>query len=72
MAVPQHPQTILDQTDKDTIRIVEDLIDLLITKGLILESDLPVEAQERLQLRKDQRALIPAEIPPPVPPATST
>ena len=69
MAEPQDPQTILVQTDKDTIRVVEDLIDLLITKGLILESELPTAAQERLQLRKAQRALMPVVPTPPVPPA---
>lgn len=41
--------------DLQQIRIVEDLIDLLTTKGIILFSDLPVAAQEKILRKKIRR-----------------
>lgn len=46
----------LKATDADMPRIVEDLIDTLITKGIIVESDLPQAAQDKLANRKDKRS----------------
>lgn len=41
--------------DLQQIRIVEDLIDLLTAKGIILFSELPVAAQEKILRKKSQR-----------------
>lgn len=65
------PQAILNETDVDTIRIVEDLVNLLISNGTILMSELPQEAQDRLALRAAERLNLPAEAVPPIPPAVS-
>jgi len=46
----------LSQTDDEMIRVVEDVIDLLIKKNLILLTDLPAAAQQKLILRKRLRA----------------
>ena len=42
----------LTVTDNDLIRIIEDLIDLLVKKNLIMYTELPAEAQKKLQLRR--------------------
>lgn len=46
----------LDTTDMPSIRLSEDLTDVLITKGIILLSDLPQEAQDRYNQRNTARA----------------
>lgn len=46
----------LSNTDDEMIRVVEDVIDLLIKKNLILLTDLPPAAQQKLVLRKRLRA----------------
>jgi uncharacterized protein YwgA len=46
----------LSKTDAEMVRIVEDLVDLLIQKNLILLTDLPAEAQKKLMSRKRIRA----------------
>lgn len=48
-------------SDMTTVRILEDLIDLLIRKNLINFTELPVEAQERLNERKGLRAHLTTE-----------
>ncbi|MEW7980741.1 MAG: hypothetical protein G8D28_02370 [gamma proteobacterium symbiont of Phacoides pectinatus] len=45
----------LSRTDTEMVRIVEDLIDLLIQKNLILLTDLPQVAQNKLLARKHLR-----------------
>lgn len=49
----------LEQSDLDFIRVLEDLIDLLVAKDLLLFSDLPAAAQKKLidrrRLRDEQR-----------------
>jgi hypothetical protein len=42
-------------TDTETIRVIEDLVDILIEKKLILLTDLPPEAQKKLSLRQRMR-----------------
>lgn len=44
------------QTDDEMIRVVEDVIDLLIKKNLILLTELPAAAQQKLIMRKRLRA----------------
>ena len=46
---------MLSLSDIGIIRIVEDLIDLLVRKKVILSSDLPVEAQQKLSERQQVR-----------------
>lgn len=51
----------LQQTDADVVRVLDDLIELLIDKGVIQFTELPQEAQQKLlnrsQLRQNQRDL---------------
>lgn len=46
----------LSQTDADLARVLEDLIDVLITRGLIQFTDLPQAAQAKLLERRQTRA----------------
>ncbi len=45
----------LSSSDTETIRVIEDLVDLLIEKKLILLTDLPVAAQKKLSERQQIR-----------------
>lgn len=42
----------LSSSDTETIRVIEDLVDLLIEKKLILLTDLPDAAQQKLSARQ--------------------
>ncbi|RXN93453.1 hypothetical protein C7R54_02530 [Achromobacter aloeverae] len=42
--------------DADFVRVLEDLIDVLIANGTLRLTDLPVQAQQKLTRRKQQRA----------------
>lgn len=42
--------------DADFIRVLEDLIDALIANGTLRLTDLPLEAQRKLNARKTRRA----------------
>jgi len=46
---------MLPETDNSMIRVIEDLVDVLITKGLIAITDLPEEAQTKYNSRKSLR-----------------
>lgn len=48
----------LAATDKGMARIGEDLIDVLISKGVILIADLPQDTQDKLADRKAKRAAL--------------
>lgn len=48
-------QSELTELDRDFIRALEDTIELLIAKGVILFTDLPVKVQEKLLRRKEIR-----------------
>ncbi len=48
-------QSELDQLDRGFVRAVEDLIELLIAKEVILFTDLPAKVQEKLLRRKEVR-----------------
>lgn len=43
------------ESDSSLIRVIEDLVDLLASKGVIRFTDLPPEAQEKLMVRKSMR-----------------
>ena len=48
--------TALSQTDTSLVRVLEDLIDVLITRGVIQFTDLPEAAQAKLLARRETRA----------------
>jgi len=48
-------ENLLTQLDTGAIRILDDLIDLLVQKNLIIFSDLPEEARQKLYERKRVR-----------------
>ncbi len=45
----------LSTSDSETIRVIEDLVDVLIKKGLILLTDLPDAARHKLSWRRQIR-----------------
>jgi hypothetical protein len=51
----QNAKNQLSSSDSDTIRVIEDLVDVLIRKKLILLTDLPVPAQQKLSERQRMR-----------------
>ena len=51
----QNAKNELSSSDSDTIRVIEDLVDVLIRKKLILLTDLPVPAQQKLTERQRMR-----------------
>lgn len=46
----------LSQSDAAIARVLEDLIDVLITRGVIQFTDLPAAAQTKLMSRREARA----------------
>ncbi len=48
--------SLLSQTDGGLARVLEDVIDVLITRGLIQFTDLPQAAQDKLLERRQSRA----------------
>jgi hypothetical protein len=46
----------LSSSDVETIRVIEDLVDVLIQKKLILLTDLPQAAQQKLSKRQGMRS----------------
>lgn len=46
----------LAASDLDLIRVLEDVVELLIGKGVILFTELPEEAQQKIMRRKQMRA----------------
>ena len=50
------PPNSLSQTDIGLARVLEDLIDVLITRGVIQFTDLPEAAQAKLLERRETRA----------------
>ena len=52
---------LLAHSDVSIIRVLEDLIDLLIDRKIILFTELPKEAQEKIQSRKQLRTKIGSE-----------
>lgn len=54
-APPRADNDTFDRLDADFIRVVEDLIDVLIQKGMLRITDLPPGAQRKLTARKDLR-----------------
>ena len=59
-APPPEPLVALQQSDLGLIRVLEDLIDTLLAKDVILFTDLPVPAQNRLLARRSLRSSLSA------------
>lgn len=55
---PEDARHLLARTDTDLARITEDLIDILIARGVIQFTDFPAEAQEKLLRRRTTRAAL--------------
>lgn len=53
--VPAQAREQLQNSDNDLVRVLEDVIDLLTTKGVIQFTDLPAAAQNKLLTRKKIR-----------------
>lgn len=49
-------QQFLNALDIDLVRVVEDVIDLLVSRGVFLFTDLPDSAQRKLLFRKNLRS----------------
>lgn len=45
----------LAETDQKMVRVIEDLIDVLVVKGVITSKDLPKAAQDRIAARRTAR-----------------
>ncbi|MFV5216044.1 hypothetical protein ACLIIZ_20165 [Azonexus caeni] len=45
----------LNELDRDFVRVIEDTIELLIAKGVIMFTDLPPKVQEKMLRRKEVR-----------------
>lgn len=56
MAFLEAAKNQLSSSDTGTIRVIEDLVDLLIQKKLILLTDLPIAAQQKLSERQRMRS----------------
>ncbi|MEP4485888.1 MAG: hypothetical protein ABJ013_09690 [Halioglobus sp.] len=52
----QSANATLDATDQDFVRVVEDLVQVLVEKGVILFTDLPDSAQEKMLFRQQLRS----------------
>jgi len=59
------PPNSLSQTDIGLARVLEDLIDVLITRGVIQFTDLPEAAQAKLLERRQTRATLTHRLAPP-------
>jgi hypothetical protein len=54
----------LSESDLDMVRVLEDLIDVLVKKGLIRMDELPESAQVKLLYRKNTRSFLEANAAP--------
>lgn len=48
-------EALLEEADRKMIRVLDDLIEVLIIKNIIMLTDLPEEAREKLGTRKNVR-----------------
>ena len=56
--LPEPSQDSLSATDQSFIRVLEDVVQLMVDKGLILFTDLPQSAQDKMLLRQQLRSKI--------------
>jgi hypothetical protein len=55
-ASQQNAEQLLSQSDTSIARVLEDLVDVLISRGVIQFTDLPQAAQDKLMSRQQTRA----------------
>jgi len=55
-------KNVLSKLDLDMVRVIEDMVDLMIQKGLILFTDLPEPVQNKLLFKKSVRQSLNSEI----------
>ena len=51
----EYTKHLLEETDKSIIRVVDDLIQALLKKHILMITDLPLPAQEKLLSRQEAR-----------------
>lgn len=51
----EYDKHLLEESDRSIIRVVDDLIDALLRKRLLMITDLPLPAQEKLLSRQEAR-----------------
>ncbi len=52
LSQPGQAKALLSELDSEMVRVIEDLIDILIAKRLLLPTDLPAVVQKKLQGRQ--------------------
>jgi hypothetical protein len=52
----------INATDQDFVRVLEDVVELLVEKGIILFTDLPDSAQKKVMLRQKLRSELGAKL----------
>lgn len=62
LAPMQSVDSSLSATDQSFIRVLEDVVQLLVDKGVILFTDLPQSAQNKMLLRQQLRSEMPANL----------
>lgn len=48
---------VMEQSDREFVRVLEDLIDLLARKGVVYIEDLPEQAREKILQRRQLRRM---------------
>jgi len=56
--IAEEKQLFLEQSDIELVRVLEDLVDVLTQKGVILFTELPEAAQQKLLRRKSARQVV--------------
>jgi len=56
------PEEFLERSDAATVRIIEDIIEILIAKNIIMFTDFPQASQKKLLSRKLARSYMQSEI----------
>jgi hypothetical protein len=54
--------TSIGATDQDFVRVLEDVVELLVAKGVILFTELPASAQQKVMLRQQLRSELGAKL----------
>jgi hypothetical protein len=52
----------ISATDQDFVRVLEDVVELLVSRGIILFTDLPDSAQEKMLYRQRLRSVLPGSL----------
>lgn len=54
-AASHPPQQLLETTDREIVRVLEDLIEVLVDKNVLMFTELPLAAQDKLIRRRRAR-----------------